>query len=542
MLVSDQFVLPFAVKSDGRGEVFSVEAEMAAVFALSELERKSGGLANNLEKVVYILKVGYPLWFIVRGNFTYVFDGLNLTQHNWRYCEVLPLEGGVKFEDFEGSFRIREEYLKFLSSYPENLGQVQNYEALFCEGLIADHVFLEELGSYRREVIEKYGQSMGLFLPVLDEKKVLSTVSHIEALQLSFREKIEELGKLSVLVSNTTQRYLEGFNFEFKSVVEEVEAKIKAQKEIITPKIEKLTFNYKKQVERLEKSVDKEQQPLERCKSRIEKSLKKTESNMDRYMKQVKIQSQRGNKRSEESLKKKLRKEKQTLEELQIQQKKVKTQLETLREQKTRELSTLKGEFDSEVQIIRQPIIALEVGRDKKLEGLQEESLKLEKLTQHVLENLSQLVTEGEKNVTDMKLLGLKTDYTLLKNNSIVYVPFYITAYSRTNSKDKRYFVLSPSQVGSLGFSSKLRGFLGRAKIKNLFNNRFKAISLLGEKMQTMAAVSNAEFETQIEELLLQKNNLLDRKTQLKEGLFLLKEEGWLSETEHQTILATIYT
>jgi myosin heavy subunit len=537
MSTSKQFILPFVVKSESREEPFSVEAERAAVFALSELERKSGGLNSKSEKISYILKVGYPLWFIARDNFTYVFDGLNRMQHNWVYCEAAQEE--FKIEDLEGLFRIREEYTKFLVNYQKKECQVQNSKELLCEGLITGQMLLEELGRYRKEANEVYNQTAGLLLPVLEEKKITTTIDQIEEVQLAFREKIEKLKQLLKLISKTTKEYIEGLNFESKSIAEEAEAKIKAQKEIINPKIEKINNNYKKQAERLENSTNKEQQPLKKQKTRIEKSIKETEKNIERYSKQVKIQSQKGNKRSEDSLKKKLKKEKQELEELQKQHKKLENQLKTLTEQKTNEATMLKNVFDREVQKERQPIATLETLRDEKQEILKQESLKLEKLTQPVLEEIEQRVSEWEKRLTNMKLLGLKTS-SEQKNNALLYVPFYITSYSRADLKDKRYFVLSPSTVGNLGFSSKFKGYLGRAKIKDVLNKRFEAVSSLGEKLQEITSSANRDFEAQIERLLLQKNNILDQKPQLKEGLLLLKEEGWLSETEQQTILSTI--
>jgi hypothetical protein len=533
MLPVKQFVLPFAVKSERREEPFSVKAESAAVLVLSELERKSGGLTSKPEKTVFILKVGYPLWFIASGKFTYVFDGLNRIQYNWVYCEASQRE--FKIEDLESSFMIREEYIEFLTNYQDNFCQSKKDKELLCEGLISDHALLEELSNYRREATEVYDKSPELLLPVLEEKKITTIINQIETLQVMFKEKTEKLKQLSELISKTTQGYIEWFNFEAKSIAEEAEAKIKAQKEIINPKIEKLDNNYKKQVEHLEKNIDKEQQPLEKQKNHIEKNIKELENNILRYNKQIKIQSQKGNKRLEDSLKKKLKKEKQEIEE---QQKQIEKQLETLTEQKTNERFMLKNEFNRELQKEQQPITALETGRDEKQEKLKQEILKLEKLTHPLLEKLGQLLDEWEKCLTNMKLLGLKTN-SEQKNNTIIYVPFYITAYSKADSKDKRYFIFPPALINSLGFSSKFKGFLGRAKIKDLLNERFKTISFLGEKLQETAASTNVNFETQIEKLL-QKHNLLDMKALLKEGLLSLKEEGWLSETDHQTLLSTI--
>jgi hypothetical protein len=534
MLAPKQFVLPFAVQTESRKESFSLEAELAAIFALSELECKSGGLTSKPEKRGYVLKIGYPFWFIVRDNFTYVFDGLNRTMYNWSYYETSQIE--FDMGDFEVNFRILEKYVKFLVNY-QSYPQIQSSKELACEGLIVNNALFYELHSYHRDVVEVYDQTLNLLSPVLKEPDVAVFVDQIENIQLMFREKIEKLEQLSTLISKTTEGYIGGFNFELRAITEEVEAKIKAQREIIGPKVEKLTRNYKKQVERLEKSIDKEKQPIEKQKSTIEKAIKKVVTNIERYSKQVKIQAQKGNKRSEASLKKKLKKEKQEFDDLQKQQKRVENQLKVLVGQRTDESFRLKGEFEREVQIERQPITILEVLREEKQEFFKQESFKLEKLTQTVLEKINQLIVERENLLIHMEL-GFKSDFALKSNNIIIYVPFYIAAYSREGSKAKRYFVFPPSTVCSLGFSSKFKGVLGRAKIKDLFNERFVAVSSLGEKLR-LEVSSNLDFEAQIEGLV-QKSNLLDMKTLLREGLFLLKEEGWFSESEYQTFFSAV--
>lgn len=535
MTVTKQFVLPFTIRSESRKEPFSKEAENATIFALSELERKSGRLTIKQEKISYILKIGYPLWLIIRDDFTYVFDGLNKTSYNWMYYETNQAE--FKLEEIEHTFRIREKYADFLDNYQEKFEHTHSSKELTCEGLIADSSLLDELDIYCKEVTEVYGQPTGTLLPVLQETQAIERVDQIETLQITFKEKTEKLKQLLKLVYSTTEMYVEGFNFESKAISEETEAKIKAQKEIINPKIERITQVYKKQIEHLEKSIDKEKRPLEKQKNTIKKNVKKTEINIEHYSKQVKIQTKKGNKHSEDNLKEKLKKEKQKYDELQKHHKKIEKQLEKIKEQKEKENLRLKLEFDERVQIERQPIVTLEIFRNNKQEFFKQESLRLEKLTQLVLEDLNQIVGEREKYLVNMKMLGHHNDFEL-KNNAIVYVPFYIVAYSSVDSCSKRYFVFPPSYADSLDFSVRLRGVLGRAKIKDLLKERFKSISCFGEKM-LLEISSNANFGTQIE-TLAQKDNILYMETQLREGLVLLKEEGWFSESDYQTIYSAI--
>jgi hypothetical protein len=535
MPASKQLVLPFTAQSKNRTEPLTSEAEAAAIFAFSELERKNGGLTNKPEKTVYITKVGYPLWFIVRGDFTYVFDGLNRSSYIWDYYEASQSE--FMIEDFERNFKIREEYVKFLVNYQKSFQQSLNKKELACEGLIANSEFLGEIDVYRKEAMEGYSQlsSLGLLAPALKETEATAVVNQIETTQSAFKEKTEKIKQLTQLISKTTEDYIEGLQFEANAVTEETEAKIKAQKEIINPKIEKLTDEYKKQVDRLEKSIEREQTPLEKQKIRLEKTVKTAQTKIEQYKRQEKTQANKHNKRSEESLKKKIKKEKQELDGLEKQLKSVEKQLKVLADQKTNESFRLKREFDEKIEVERQPIRSLEEVRNDKLEGYRQENQKLEKLTKPVVEELDRLVKQRENILTNTPILGLKSD-PKLKNNALLYVPFYVAAFNGAESGFKRYFVVSPVLVDSLGFSVKLKAALGRTKIKELIKPRFKVTTVLAEKIRLTAA-SSSEFEAQME-ASAQKNNILNPDTPVKKGLLLLKEEGWLSEAEYQNLVS----
>jgi len=525
-----QLALPFATQSENRKEPFSSEAEAAAIFALAELERKNGGITGKQEKIVYITKVGYPFWVIIWENATYVFDGLNRSGKDWTYYEDSQSE--LMISDFKTHFRIREEYLKFLVSYQNNFEQTLTKKEMACEGLVTDNEALREIDSYRKEATEIYEQKPkpSLLSPVLKETEATAIVNQIEKLKTKFIKKTEKLEQLSGLISKTTKEYIEGLHFESKAVAEEAEAQIKAQKELINPKIEKLTIEHHKQIERLETSIDREIQPLKKQKSHLEKSITEAEANLESYNRQLKTQKVKNNKRSEESLKKKIKKEKQELGETEKQLKSVDKQLKALTEQKTEETSKLKREFDKKVQSERQPIVTLEALRDKKLETFRQEILKLEEISKSVLDELDNFVIKRQNIMSRAPPVSLESD-PKLKTNALLHVPFYIAAYEGATSESKRYFVFSPSTVGSLGFSAKLKSAFGRPKIKDLFDSRFKAFSDLGEKIRFKAS-ANSEFKEKIEDLA-KTNNILSAKTLLENGLISLRDEGWFSDSEY---------
>jgi hypothetical protein len=537
MSTPKQLALPFTTQSENRKEPFSSEEEVAAVFALAELERKNGGITSKQEKINYITKVGYPFWFIVQESVTYVFDGLDKLPQNCSYYEAPQTEPMIK--DFETYFRIREEYTKFLVSYQNSFEQALIKKDLACEGLVTDNETLNQIDSYRKEATEIYEQTFkpSLLSPVLKETEASAVVDQIEKLKATFMKETEKLEQLSGLISKTTKEYIEGLHFESKAVTEETEAKIKAQKEIINPKIEKLTNEHGKQIERLEKNIDREIQPLKKQKSQIEKSIVEAETKLESYNKQSKTEKVKSNKSSEESLKKKIKREKQELDEFKKQLKKVEKQLKALTEEKADEMSRLKREFDKKLQIERQPILELEMVRDKKLETFNQEIVELEELSKSLLDELDNFVIKRQNIMSRAPPVSLKSD-SKLKSNALLHVPFYIAAYEGANSESKRYLVFSPSVVNSLGFSAKLKGAFGRAKIKALLDSRFKAVSSLGEKIRLKAS-SSSEFSEQIE-AYAKTNNVLTAETLLENGLVLLRDEGWFSDSEYQSFISAV--
>jgi hypothetical protein len=533
-----QYVLPFVMESENRREPFGSDAEAAAIYALSELERKSGIMNKRSgEKIAFITKIGYPLWLIPRGETTYVFDGLNKSSYNWQYYETTNMEFAL--ENLEVASKLRETYLKFLEEAQNNFEQTLTRKELSCSGLIANTDFLGELGLYRREATEIITQSLNVALlsTAIEEIKVNLIVDEIENIQNSFREKTEKLKQLSQLINKTTIQYITGLQFEADAVKDEAEAKIKAQEEVINPKIASLTKEYQAKIKNIEKNIKKEQLPLQKQKSRLEKTIKVFESKIEQYNKNARIQSNKHNSYSESNWKKKAKWSKKEASELQKQQEKTTKQLKALDEFKTNETIRLRTELQEKIKHERQPIYNLESIRNANLLVFRQEIQKLEKQNKNVSEKLVTLIKQRESIMARTGPLGVKSD-PKMKKPAVLYVPFYLTCYN--SGMNKRYLIFPPSMLGSIGFSAKFKGALGRTKIGDLLNSRFKSISGLTEKIRLNAAGSS-EFETEIEKLA-QKNNVINSNVShvdLKKGLFSLKVEGWLSETEYQGFLKT---
>jgi hypothetical protein len=206
--------------------------------------------------------------------------------------------------------------------------------------------------------------------------------------------------------------------------------------------------------------------------------------------------------------------------------------LKTLQERTSFELLKLTSELEAKIKLERQPLLDLEASRNAKVKVFGQKTEKLVKQAEPLVEEIAKTVKIREAVMGRFEPLGVKSDLKL-KLAALFYVPFYVACYRATLTK--RYFILSPSTVGSLGLSAKLKGALGRNKIKDLFTSRFKTLSILTGTIQVLAQ-KNDLFEAELEELAKKTsivNNDLTREDVLK-GLTFLKLEGWLSEKEHQ--------
>ncbi len=108
-----RFMLPFAPQKSR--EPFNVEVEEAAVYALAELERMKGGgliVKQPEEKLVFLTKIGYPLWLFPRNETSYLFDDLKNAQFAMSYNELPSAKAFM--ESLEANSKTREDFLAFL--------------------------------------------------------------------------------------------------------------------------------------------------------------------------------------------------------------------------------------------------------------------------------------------------------------------------------------------------------------------------------------------------------------------------------------------
>ena len=102
-----------SVKSDK-----DVATEVAAIFALAEMDREKGGriLSRRLsEKINFIAKIGYPFWLYPLSDKVVLFDGLNVSEHVLSYTKIANVKHFL--DGLKSSSKNRENFEYFLAEH-----------------------------------------------------------------------------------------------------------------------------------------------------------------------------------------------------------------------------------------------------------------------------------------------------------------------------------------------------------------------------------------------------------------------------------------
>ncbi len=536
-----QFLLPFSILSENRKEPFTADAEAAAVFSLAELNRvKGGGILSKRseEKIMFIAKIGYPLWLFPWHETTLIFDGLNRINYTLRYA--ITSDVSAFMDNLMRSSKTRETHLAFLLDHINYFQAPVDEKAVLINGLVSNPEFLSEFDVYYREATatEDEPVNVGLLSPRIGESIITAILRELENLHLSFKRDMEELHKCMKFINQASKHYSQLLRSKTQAVKEEFVIKIGAQEELIAPKVNHLKKTYDRQIIESTRKFKRQCLPVQKRKVKLEKSRDQNLRKIENYKLDAKTCAEEDDSIGEQKWKEKCSKMKKELSDIEDKLKKTEKELKILEERKSLEIFNLRSELEAKIKEANQPLLELESSRDAQILLYNQELEKLEQQTKIILDQLGKTIKLREANIENFPKLGLKK-VSELKDIAVCYIPFYLICY-QVESK-KRYLILPPSQVNTVGLSTKLKSALGKAKIKQLLVPRFEAIASLMDTILVLTQ-QNAVFETEMREQS-KRTNILSKESTRKniiKGLEYIWKEGWISDKEHQTLTQKI--
>lgn len=524
-------ILPFSVLSQNRKEPLTTEIERTAVFCLAELERVKGGgliMKQPSEKLVSIAEVCYPFWLVTLGERNLLFDGLNTASYTLTYSAVPDIQ--VFLDNMNRSSKTRHAYTAFLSDNINYFQASDIEEKKVIDGLISDPEFLHEFDSYLPEAapVKTPLSDMVVISPTLDEASIFSVAQELQNLKSKFMEEVNALYACMKHVNAKTQGFVKEIRNEIREVQKKFDKEIEKCKVSVAKKVEKIRKKYDEELTAFSKEAEKELLSLQQEKIKLEKTKEQLVAGIDRCEAEIKTCAINKDSVSERKWREERDKFKRQLSQAETKIKQLNKKIKAVEDKKKLKIFKLKSQCDTKIKEASKNLLEIESIRDARIRISEEEMEKLEELTSSIIGQIDELAKLREASKAEFDKLGVRQKR---RKRALVCMPFYLACYR--SEKRKRYGCFPPSTVNSVSFSVKFKGALGKAKIKQLLQPRFKAIvSLLNSFPSLME--QNAVFDREMNEACAKASILRTRKLRrsIENGLEKLKEEGWFSEKE----------
>jgi hypothetical protein len=531
-----KLILPFAVPGKDRFKPFTKEMEMAAIFYLAERDRKKGEgrvLKKPEEKLAFIAETCYPIWLIPwRRGRTLIFDGLEFTNPSISY-DVLP---DIKaFEnDIQASSKSREAYVAALS---QNASYFQNFagkEGKTIEGLITNPNFTQDLIDYLQdaESIRKGPTTKAILSPLLDESEVSASIDKLSELRDTVEEEIKTLSRTMKLLSKETREKVKALRAEMKETIKDFDQRINKLKPKVMKKIKKIQESRDEEVTRISKKFDRKLRALHQNKVRTERTLERLSTDIERIEADIKGCRERKDEAGEFQLSQQLDEIKKKLPVLDKEIKEIGREIEDVEDAKKIKVARARTKPDDRVEDAMKALRDIEAAKEARTRLEQQELADLEEKTSSIIKQIDEMIKAKEAALNEIDSIGAQERR---RKNALVYLPVYFICYE--TEVGERYVVYPPSYVGSMGIKTKLKGVFGAGKMKSFLQSRSPAIATLMDRLVDLTQ-ENPVFEKEITEAAIKANISRTKELQaaIKKGLTELKDEGWISENEVQTL------
>lgn len=527
-------ILPFSTLSENRREPFTKKIERAAIFCLAELERAKGGglvLKQPPEKLAFIAEVYYPFWLVTLDKIGLLFDGLSTTSQTLAYLTIPDIQ--VFLDNMRSSSKTRQAYMTFLSDNINYFQVPSNEEGKIIDGLITDPEFLDEFVPCLSKAIpiKTSLSNMVTVSPTLDESSIVSIMEELQNLKSKLVEELNALYSAMKLINAKTESFMKAIRNEIKKIEEELSKKTEKCKASMTKEVDKIRREYDEEVTEHSKTVEEELFSLQQEKIKLEKTKEQLTKEIDHCEAEIKTCAINKDDVGEHKWREEKNKLKKQLSETETKVKKLDKNIKEVKDEKNLKIFELKSERDAKIKEAMKDLVEIESSRDAKIRIYEEEMEKFEELTSSIIEQIDKLAKLREKSIDQFDKLGVPQKR---RKRVLIHMPFYLTCYQ--SESGKRYVHFPPSIVTNVSLSVKFKGAFGKAKIKQLLQPRSKKIvSLLNEFSLLME--QNAVFNREMNEACAKANLTQTKKSResIKEGLEMLKEEGWFSEKEYES-------
>ena len=314
--------------------------------------------------------------------------------------------------------------------------------------------------------------------------------------------------------------------------MKEIDLKIEKVRPKVMAKIKRIQEKRDREIIRISKRYDKKLGSLHKNRVRIERTINRLNTDMERYESDIKVCREYKDEASELQLAQKLEETKKRIPILQKEIKEIDIDIEIVEEEKKIEISKTRTKPDDRIEEARKVLRDIEDAKEARIRMEQQELADLKEMTSAIINQIDEMVKIKERTLDELESMGT-TDRR--RKYSLVYIPFYFVCYETKSSK--RYVVIPPSILGSMGITTKLKGFFGASKMKSFLQPRSQAIAALVDQLVDITQ-ENPVFENEITEAGIKASILrtIELRVHIKKGLTELRDENWISKSDFQIL------
>jgi len=532
---STALVLPFSASSKDRTLPFTEEMEMAAIFIITESDRKKGEgliLKKPAEELIFITKSCYPIWLVPWSDKTLVFDGLGVSTHTIQY-EVLP---DIKsfINDVQGSATTRQAYSAALLDHLHYFEAMKSVEEKTVLGLVTSPNFVQDFQQFLKEGEESEEPEIKevCMTPNIDESSISASLSELSDLKATLELEIRSLRDAMRLLNSTTKQHTNVIREETREVQADLDKRIAEAKSASMEKIRVIQEKYDVRILKASQRSEKQLQGLHEERVKLEKTQERAIGKMERCDIEIQDAKARRDAMGERRWKDEKETWKREASTLRRSLEALDRQIEDAESQKKIEIANIRAEFDAQSEEAMKEVRELEATRESKTQLSRQEIKALDDSTSTILGQLDALTKKKRGSLEDLGKMGMKEQR---RKTALAYVGFYLSC---VRAEGKRKFrVYPPSIAGTMKTTTRLKGMLGMSKLGSLFPPRSKAIANVLSQVTTLAE-RDPVFEKELYDTGVQANILktTESRERIMKGLNDLRNEEWLSINEVQTL------
>jgi hypothetical protein len=380
--------------------------------------------------------------------------------------------------------------------------------------------------------IRKVATTKAILSPLLEESEVTASINKLSELRDIVEDEIKTLSNCMKFLSKKTRDQVKALRAEMQFTIKQYNQKIKKLKPKVMEKIKKIQKKRDREVTIISKKYDKKLGALQQEKVRSERTLVRLSTDIERIETGIKSCRDYKDEAGEFQLAQQLEKIKKKLPIFEKKIKDINKNIEHVEDAKKIEVARARAKPDDRIEEAMKVLRDLEAAKEARTRLEQQELVDLEKKTSSIIKQIDEMIKTKETVLNEFEGIGT---LERRRKNTLVYLPVYFICYE--TEVEKRYVVFPPSYVSIMCIKTKLKSVFGAGKMKSFLQYRSTAISTLVDRLVDLTQ-GNPVFEKDIIKAGTKANILgtLEFQANIEKGLTQLRDEGWISESELETL------